>query len=332
MRDFMSILVTGGAGYVGSHTVAELLCNEEEIVVLDNLSKGHKDAVLGGKFYKGDLRDGEFLDKVFRDNDIEAVIHFAAYSLVGESVSNPLKYYNNNVVSTLGLLTKMRKYGVRKIVFSSTAATYGEPENIPILETDRTVPTNPYGETKLAVENILKWMDNAYGIKYISLRYFNAAGAHISGKIGEDHNPESHLIPIILQAALGKRDYINIFGDNYDTPDGTCIRDYIHVTDLADAHVLSLKKLRTGGDSRIYNLGNGKGFSVKEVIMIAKEVTGKNIKAVISGRRPGDPAVLVASSKKIQNELNWQPKYNDLKTIIETAWNWHSNNPDGFMD
>lgn len=328
----MSILVTGGAGYIGSHTVAELLCNGEEIVVLDNLSKGHKAAVLGGKFYKGDLRDGEFLDKVFRDNDIEAVIHFAADSLVGESVSNPLKYYNNNVVSTLGLLTRMKEYGVGKIVFSSTAAAYGEPENIPILETDRTVPTNPYGETKLAIENILKWMDNAYGIKYISLRYFNAAGAHISGKIGEDHNPESHLIPIILQAALGKRDYISIFGDNYDTPDGTCIRDYIHVTDLADAHVLALKKLRTGGDSRIYNLGNGKGFSVKEVIMIAKEVTGKNIKVVISGRRPGDPAVLVASSKKIQDELNWQPKYNDLKTIIETAWNWHSNNPDGFMD
>lgn len=328
----MAILVTGGAGYIGSHTVAELLDASEEVVVIDNLQKGHKSAVLGGKFCQGDLRDDEFLTRVFSDNNIEAVVHFAADSLVGESVENPLKYYNNNVVSTLRLLGKMNEFGVKKIVFSSTAATYGEPENIPILETDRTIPTNPYGETKLSVEKALKWADNAYGIKYVSLRYFNAAGAHTSGKIGEDHTPESHLIPIILQAALGKRDSIKIFGDDYSTPDGTCIRDYIHVTDLAQAHILALKKLRDGGSSDIYNLGNGRGFSVKEVVELARKVTGINIKAEISPRRPGDPAVLVASSERIQKELNWQPKYNELGTIIETAWKWHKNNPDGFRD
>jgi len=328
----MSILVTGGAGYIGSHTVAELLDASEDVVVVDNLQKGHRAAVLGGKFYQGDLRDDEFLDKVFKENDIEAVIHFAADSLVGESVENPLKYYNNNVVSTLRLLGKMNEYNVKKIVFSSTAATYGEPENTPILETDRTMPTNPYGETKLAVEKALKWADNAYGIKYVSLRYFNAAGAHLSGKIGEDHNPESHLIPIVLQAALGKREDIKIFGVDYNTPDGTCIRDYIHVLDLAQAHILALNKLRNNGESSIYNLGNGKGFSVKEVIEIAREVTGINIKATPAERRAGDPAVLIASSQKIKEELKWNPKYNDLKTIIETAWNWHKSHPNGFED
>jgi len=328
----MAVLVTGGAGYIGSHTVLELIEVKEDVVVVDNLQKGHRSAVLGGKFYKGDLRDDEFLQKLFAENDIESVIHFAADSLVGESVQDPLKYYNNNVASTLKLLTKMKEFGVRRIVFSSTAATYGEPENIPILETDRTLPTNPYGETKLAVEKALKWSDMAYGIKYVSLRYFNAAGAHISGRIGEDHSPETHLIPIVLQAALGKRDGVKIFGDDYDTPDGTCIRDYIHVSDLAQAHILALKKLRSGGESGIYNLGNGKGFSVKEVIDIARQVTGVNIKADIAERRPGDPAVLVASSEKIQKELDWKPKYNELSTIVETAWNWHKNNPDGFED
>lgn len=328
----MAILVTGGAGYIGSHTVAELLDARENVVVLDNLQKGHKGAVLGGKFCQGDLRDEAFLDQVFKENDIDSVIHFAADSLVGESVSEPLKYYNNNVVSTLRLLTKMKEYGVKKIVFSSTAATYGEPENIPILETDRTLPTNPYGETKLAVEKALKWADQAYGIKYATLRYFNAAGAHISGKIGEDHAPESHLIPIILQVALGKREAIQIFGEDYATPDGSCIRDYIHVTDLAQAHVLALKKLRDGGESSIYNLGNGKGFSVKEVVQLARKVTGINIKEVMADRRPGDPAVLVASSDKIQKELHWEPKYNDLATIIETAWKWHKDHPNGFED
>lgn len=328
----MAILVTGGAGYIGSHTAVELLDQNEEVVIVDNLQKGHKGAILGGKFYEGDLRDDAFLDKVFTENDIEAVIHFAADSLVGESVVEPLKYYNNNVVSTLKLLSKMKEHGVNKIVFSSTAATYGEPESIPILESDKNNPTNPYGETKLAVEKALKWADNAYGIKSVSLRYFNAAGAHISGKIGEDHTPESHLIPIILQVALGKREAISIFGDDYETPDGSCIRDYIHVTDLAQAHILALKKLRNGGNSAIYNLGNGTGFSVKEVIEIAREVTGEKIKAVIADRRPGDPAILIASSEKIQKELNWQPKYNNLRTILETAWNWHKNHPNGFED
>jgi UDP-glucose-4-epimerase len=328
----MAILVTGGAGYIGSHTAAELLSLSEDVIILDNLQKGHRDAIIGGQFLQGDLRNDAFLDSVFKENDIEAVVHFAADSLVGESVVDPLKYYNNNMVSTLRLLTKMKETGVKKIVFSSTAATYGEPENIPILETDRTFPTNPYGETKLSVEKALKWADNAYGIKYVSLRYFNAAGAHISGKIGEDHRPESHLIPIILQVALGKREAIQIFGEDYNTPDGSCVRDYIHVTDLAQAHILALKKLRSGGNSAIYNLGNGKGFSVKEVVSLARKVTGAEIREIIAPRRAGDPAVLVASSDRIQKELNWEPKFNELSTIIETAWNWHKNHPDGYKD
>ncbi|MGE5614794.1 MAG: UDP-glucose 4-epimerase GalE [Bacillota bacterium] len=328
----MSILVTGGAGYIGSHTAIELLEANEDVIIVDNLQKGHKGAVKGGKFYQGDLRDDAFLDRVFGENEIEEVIHFAADSLVGESVQDPLKYYNNNVVSTLRLLGKMKEYGVRRLVFSSTAATYGEPENIPILETDRTLPTNPYGETKLAVERALKWADAAYGIKYASLRYFNAAGAHVSGEIGEDHKPETHLIPIVLETALGKRDSVQVFGDDYDTPDGSCIRDYIHVTDLAVAHILALKSLREGSGSGIYNLGNGKGFSVKEVVRIAREVTGVKIKETIAPRRAGDPAVLVASSEKIRNELKWEPGYDDLAVIIETAWRWHKNHPDGYGD
>lgn len=326
----MSVLVCGGAGYIGSHTVAELLDRGENVVIADNLQKGHKEAVLGGKLMIGDLRDSDFLDKVFTENDIESVIQFAADSLVGESVGDPLKYYNNNVVSTLCLLTKMKQHGVDKIVFSSTAAVYGEPKNVPIMETDPTVPTNPYGETKLSVEKALRWCYEAYDIKYTALRYFNAAGAHISGKIGEDHNPESHLIPIILQAALGKRECITIFGDDYNTEDGTCVRDYIHVTDLADAHILALNKMRKDGKSNIYNLGNGNGFSVKEVVDIAREVSGVDIKAKLGERRPGDPAVLVASAEKAKKELGWQPKYDDLGTIIETAWKWHKDHPNGY--
>lgn len=328
----MSVLVCGGAGYIGSHTVSELLDRGEDVVVADNLQKGHKKAVLGGKLMIGDLRDSDFLDKVFSENTIDSVIQFAADSLVGESVEDPLKYYNNNVVSTLSLLSKMKQYGVDKIVFSSTAATYGEPQNIPIMETDPTIPTNPYGQTKLAVEKALKWCYEAYDIKYTALRYFNAAGAHISGKIGEDHNPETHLIPIILQAALGQRDSITIFGDDYNTEDGTCVRDYIHVTDLADAHILALDKIRADGKSNIYNLGNGNGFSVKEVVDITRKVTGVDIKAELGERRPGDPAILVASSEKAKKELNWKPKYNDLGTIIETAWKWHKENPNGFSE
>lgn len=326
----MSILVCGGAGYIGSHMVAHLLENNEDVVIIDNLQKGHKESLLGGKLYVGDLRDSEFLDKVFHQNNIEAVIDFAADSLVGESVQNPIKYFENNVGSTLNLLKAMNKHKVKYIVFSSTAATYGEPENLPILEKDKTIPTNPYGESKLSVEKILKWCDKAYGIKYTALRYFNAAGALESGKIGESHDPETHLIPLILQVALGKREKIMIFGDNYNTKDGSCIRDYVHVSDLASAHLLALKKLKNGGSSTIYNLGNGKGFSVKEVINTAKKVTGINIKSEIVDRREGDPAVLVASSEKAIKGLGWKPKFNSLEKIIETAWRWHSKNPKGY--
>lgn len=326
----MAILVAGGAGYIGSHTVLELLEMGEDVVVVDSLVKGHKQSVLGGKLYIGDLRDELFLEKVFDENEIEAVIHFAAYSLVGESVTNPLKYYENNMYSTCKLLQMMEKKKVDKIVFSSTAATYGDPENIPISENDKTFPTNPYGETKLSVEKMLKWCDNAFGLKYAVLRYFNAAGAHISGKIGEDHDPESHLIPLILKTALGIRPHISVFGTDYETGDGTCIRDYIHVTDLATAHILALKKLREDKKSVTYNLGNGKGFSVKEVIELSKEITGIDFKVEYVERRPGDPAILISSSEKIKNELKWKPKYNELNTIIETAWNWHKNNPKGF--
>lgn len=328
----MAILVAGGAGYIGSHTVAELLDKNEDVIILDSLEKGHKQAVLGGKLVVGDLRDKVFLTSVFKEHEIEAVIHFAAYIEAGESVSNPSKYYNNNVVSSLNLIDAMQEAGVKKIVFSSTAATYGEPQNIPIQESDRNLPVNPYGETKLAVERMLKWADTAYGIKHVALRYFNAAGAHVSGRIGEAHSPETHLIPIILQVASGKREDIKLFGTDYDTHDGSCVRDYVHVSDLAQAHVLALSSLRSGAGSNIYNLGNGKGFSNKEVIEIAREVTGKTIKVVDAPRRPGDPAVLVASSEKIIRELGWKPQFNDLTKIIETAWNWHSTHPDGFAE
>ncbi|MCI5635684.1 MAG: UDP-glucose 4-epimerase GalE [Sarcina ventriculi] len=326
----MAILVCGGAGYIGSHMVAELLAQNKEVIILDNFEKGHEDAILGGKIYKGDLRDKNILDKIFTENHVEAVIDFAAYSLVGESMVEPLKYFNNNVSGTISLLEAMKKYGVKYIVFSSTAATYGEPENTPILEDDKTIPTNAYGESKLLVEKILKWCDTCYGIKFTVLRYFNAAGAHINGKIGEDHSPETHLIPLILQVALNKRDEIMIFGDDYKTKDGTCVRDYIHVSDLASAHLLALNRLIDGGESRIYNLGNGTGFTVKEVIEVARKVTNHPIPAKIASRRAGDPAILIASSDKAISELNWKPKFNSLETIIETAWKWHSSHIDGY--
>ncbi len=329
----MNVLVCGGAGYIGSHTVYELIEQGNSVVIADNLSKGHKEAVHNdAKLYVGDLRDAEFLDKVFSENKIDAVIDFAAFSLVGESVSEPLKYFDNNVYGTIKLLEAMVRAGVKKIVFSSTAAAYGEPETIPIQESDRTVPTNPYGESKLTVEKILKWCDKAYGIKYVALRYFNAAGAHISGKIGEDHFPESHLIPIIIQAALGIREKIAVFGDDYNTPDGTCIRDYIHVTDLADAHIKAIKKLERDNTSAIYNLGNGTGFSVKEVIEETKKVTGREFNVSVEGRRAGDPSILIASSEKAMTELNWKPRFNTLTQIIETAWKWHSTHPQGYSD
>lgn len=329
----MNVLVCGGAGYIGSHTVYELIERGHSVVVVDSLIKGHKAAVHNeAKFYLGDIRDEEFMDRVFKENNIDAVIDFAAFSLVGESVNEPFKYYENNVYGTLKLLEAMERAGVKKIVFSSTAATYGEPENDIIVESDKTIPTNPYGETKLTVEKMLKWADNAYGIKFVALRYFNAAGAHISGKIGEDHSPETHLIPIILQTALGQREKMFIFGDDYDTPDGTCVRDYIHVTDLADAHIKALEKLFKTNESGIYNLGNGKGFSVKEVIEKAKKVTGKDFKVEIEARRNGDPSTLIASSEKAIKELGWKPKFNTLDKIIETAWNWHKDHKNGYED
>ncbi|MDU7474654.1 MAG: UDP-glucose 4-epimerase GalE [Paenibacillus macerans] len=328
----MAILVTGGAGYIGSHTVAALLEQGKEVVVIDNLQTGHRGALLGGKLYEGDLRDKELLKRLFSENDIEAVIHFAANSLVGESMKDPVKYFDNNVYGTLCLLDAMNQANVRKIVFSSTAATYGEPEKVPIEESDKTEPTNVYGETKLTMERMMAWFDQVLGIKYVSLRYFNAAGAHESGKIGEDHRPESHLIPLIIQAVLGQRPSIQVFGDDYNTPDGTCVRDYIHVGDLADAHLRAVDYLQRGGDSNVFNLGNGQGFSVKEVIETVKSVTGRDFPVVISPRRAGDPAVLIASSDKARSVLGWQPSRGKLEDIIESAWAWHSNHPDGYND
>ncbi|ADM71372.1 UDP-glucose 4-epimerase GalE [Paenibacillus peoriae] len=328
----MAILVTGGAGYIGSHTVAELLDLGEEVVVLDNLQTGHKAALLGGKLYEGDLRDKELLSKLFSENSIDAVIHFAANSLVGESMQNPGKYYDNNVFGTLSLLEAMKDAGVRRIVFSSTAATYGEPEKVPIEEGDRTEPTNVYGETKLMMERMMSWFDKVLGIKYVSLRYFNAAGAHESGKIGEDHRPESHLIPLVLQTALKQRPHIAVFGEDYATPDGTCVRDYIHVSDLADAHVRAVNYLREGNDSNVFNLGNGQGFSVKEVIETARKVTGLEIPVVTEPRRAGDPAILVASSDKARSVLGWSPARTQLEDIISGAWGWHQSHPHGYGD
>lgn len=327
----MAILVLGGAGYIGSHTVYELIDCGEEVVVADNLETGHIEAVHPkAKFYQGDIRNREFVDKVFDENKIEAVIHFAANSLVGESMVNPLKYYDNNMCGTKVLLESMVAHRIDKIVFSSTAATYGEPENVPILETDRTNPTNCYGETKLSMEKMFKWTGLAHGLRYVSLRYFNACGAHKSGEIGEAHSPETHLIPLILQVPNGKRENITIFGDDYDTKDGTCIRDYIHVTDLAMAHILAVKFLREGGKSNIFNLGNGVGFSVKEVIETARRVTGHPIPAVVQERRAGDPAKLIASSEKARKVLGWNPQHDDLEEIIASAWNWHRKHPNGF--
>ncbi|CDE89031.1 TPA: UDP-glucose 4-epimerase GalE [Candidatus Gastranaerophilales bacterium HUM_20] len=329
----MTILVLGGAGYIGSHTVYELIDNGEDVVIIDNLLTGHEEAVHPkARFYKGDIRDKEFLDSVFKKEKIDAVIHFAASSLVGESMEKPLKYYDNNLCGTKILLDSMVEHGIDKIVFSSTAAVYGEPERIPILETDKTEPTNTYGETKLSMEKMFKWVGKAHGLRYVSLRYFNACGAHVSGKIGEDHNPESHLIPLILQVPNGKREFISIFGEDYQTKDGTCIRDYIHVTDLAQAHILAVKYLQNGGKSDIFNLGNGIGFSVKEVIETARKVTQKEIPAKVTPRRTGDPAKLIASSDKAKKVLGWKPQHAELDEIISTAWNWHKNHPDGFKN
>lgn len=327
----MNILVLGGAGYIGSHTVYALIEAGQNVVIADNLLTGFEQAVHPkAKFYKGDIRDRAFLDALFAKEHIDVVIHFAACSLVGESVTQPLKYYDNNLCGTKVLLEAMVKAGVDKIVFSSTAATYGEPRRVPILEDDPTEPTNPYGETKLSMEKMFKWVGAAHGIRYVSLRYFNACGAHESGEIGEAHNPESHLIPLILQVPNGKREFISIFGDDYPTKDGTCVRDYIHVTDLAQAHILAAQYLMAGGESDIFNLGNGVGFTVKEVVDAARAVTGHPIPARVEPRRAGDPAQLIASSEKAKTVLGWNPQHASLEEIIASAWKWHSTHPNGY--
>jgi UDP-glucose 4-epimerase len=326
----MRVMVTGGAGYIGSVVTEELIRDGHEVVVYDSLYKGHGAAVAPeAMFVQADLTDGETLRRTLSENKVEAVIHMAADSLVGESVENPAKYYRNNVVAGLALLDAMRDSGIGRIVFSSTAATYGEPEKQPIEETDPTRPTNPYGESKLAFEHALRWYDEAYKLRYASLRYFNAAGA--TTRCGESHDPETHLIPIVLQVAAGKRAACEIYGDDYPTRDGTCVRDYIHVVDLARAHILALGALHEG--SRIYNLGcGGEGYSVREVIETARAVTGRDINVRTGARRPGDPAVLVASSERIRRELGWHPAMQDLRVIIESAWKWMQEHPNGYAD
>lgn len=326
------ILVLGGAGYIGSHAVKMLLDAGETVGVVDNLETGHLAAVdTRAKFYNVDLRDLNAFESVFTENEVESIIHFSANSLVGESVSLPIKYFENNVAGAVNVLKLMEKYGVKRIVFSSTAAVYGEPKQVPILEDSETLPTSPYGESKLMMEKMFKWADLAHGIRFVSLRYFNVAGADQSGDIGEAHGVETHLIPLVLQVPLGKRKEITIFGDDYPTKDGTCIRDYIHVTDLIDAHMRALDYLRQGHGSEIFNLGSGDGFSVKEIIDVARKVTGHEIPAVIAARRAGDPSILIASSEKAERLLGWKPKYYDVETIVKDAWNWHSKHPNGFV-
>ena len=328
----MAVLVTGGLGYVGSHAVKLLVDRGIEVVSLDDLSFGHKKAACGSEVLIGDIGDAELLRSIFKKYGIDSVMHFAAFADVGESVKNPQKYYINNVSKSLVLLQQMMEAGVKKLIFSSTAAVFGEPQAVPIPEEHPKNPTNPYGRSKLMLEEILSEYDHAYGLKWIALRYFNASGADPSGIIGEDHKPEHHLIPIVLDVALGKRESVSIFGTDWPTPDGTCIRDYVHVTDLAQAHLLALEALESGAQSNVYNMGNGNGYSVLEVISTAEIVTGQKIKAIPAPRREGDPARLVAGSDKIKRELGWKPEFPELKTIIETAWRWHSSHPDGFGD
>ncbi len=331
----MAILVLGGAGYIGSHMVDRLVeAGQAEVVVVDSLVTGHRAAVHpAAVFYKGDLADKDFMRSVFSKHpDIDAVIHFAAFSLVAESMTDPLKYFDNNTAGMIALLEVMNEVGVKKIVFSSTAATYGIPEEIPILETTPQKPINPYGESKLMMETIMKWADQAYGIKFVALRYFNVAGAKPDGSIGEDHGPETHLLPIVLQVAQGKREKIAIFGDDYNTPDGTNVRDYVHPFDLADAHSLAVDYLRKGNESSAFNLGSSTGFSNLAIVEAARKVTGHPIPLEIAGRRPGDPDTLVASSDKARQVLGWQPKFDNIEMIIETAWKWHSIHPNGYAD
>ncbi len=328
----MAILVTGGLGYVGSHAVKLLVDRGEKVICLDNLIFGHKQASNGSEIVIGDIGDQALLRDIFTSNKIDAVMHFAAFAAVGESVADPQKYYLNNISKSLAMLQVMLENDVKMMIFSSSAATFGEPEIVPIPEDHPQDPTNPYGRSKLMLEHILKEYEHAYGLRSISLRYFNAAGADPSGLIGEDHTPEHHLIPLIIQAALGQRPDVKIFGTDWSTPDGTCVRDYIHVTDLAQAHLLGLDALRDGKSTTAYNLGNGNGYSVMEVVKMVEKVSGRQVKAIPSDRRPGDPAVLVASSKKISAELGWKPAFPDLESIVSSAWNWHNAHPDGYGD
>ncbi|MFD1485031.1 UDP-glucose 4-epimerase GalE [Lacticaseibacillus baoqingensis] len=329
----MTIAVLGGAGYIGSHTVAQLVKAGEDVIVLDNLITGHRQAVASkARFYQGDIRDYQFLSQVFTQEKVTGIIHFAAFSIVPESMQDPLKYFDNNTGGMITLLEAMKQFGIDKIVFSSTAATYGEPQQVPIHEDDPQIPTNPYGESKLAMEKIIKWADQAYGIHFVALRYFNVAGAMPDGTIGEDHHPETHLIPIILQAAAGTRDNLQIFGDDYPTKDGTNVRDYVHVVDLADAHILAMQYLQAGNPSDAFNLGSATGFSNLEILHAARQVTGEAIPAKIGPRRPGDPSTLIAASDKARKVLGWQPHFDDVEAVIKTAWNWHRSHPEGYGD
>ena len=321
-----SVLVTGGAGYIGAHACKALAGAGYTPITYDNLVYGHPQSVKWGPLEEGDIGDSRRLENVLQKYTPIAVMHFAAYAYVGESVENPAKYYRNNVAGTLKLLESMKNCGINKIIFSSTCATYGMPEQIPIAENHPQNPINPYGRSKLVIEWILRDFAVAYDLKFVSLRYFNAAGADPNAETGEDHTPETHLIPLMLDVALGKRNQLEIFGTDYDTPDGTCIRDYIHVSDLADAHLLALEYLRDGGQSNVFNLGNGDGFSVREVIATAMSITGCDIPCVESDRRPGDPLVLIGSSDKIQKKMGWNPVHNSLDSIIETAWQWQKKN------
>lgn len=328
----MSLLICGGAGYVGSHCLRALEQAGYDCLVLDNLTRGHRAAVGNTPLLVGDLRDEEFLEDVFANHTIEGVLHFAAASQVGESVADPLLYYENNLWSTTQLLKVMVRHEVKRLVFSSSAAVYGEPTDVPIPEDAPCQPTNPYGQTKLAMEELMHWCENAYGLRYISLRYFNAAGAEEGGLIGEDHTPETHLIPLVMDAALGRRESITIFGEDYPTPDGSCIRDYVHVEDLAQAHLLAIQRLLSGGESGVYNLGSEQGLSVKEIISAAKTTTKIDFPVDYGPRRAGDPAVLIASSQKAKSELGWNPQHSSLEQILSSAWQWHKAHPNGYEE
>lgn len=327
----MTILVLGGAGYIGSHAVDQFITAGFDVAVVDNLLTGHRKAVHpAARFYEGDIRNKAFMQSVFKKESIEGVIHFAASSLVGESMERPLLYFDNNVYGTLVTLEVMHEYGVKRIVFSSTAATYGEPNETPITENMPASPKNPYGESKRMMENMMRWCDEAYGIRYVALRYFNVAGAKLDHSIGEDHTPETHLVPLLLQTALGQRESFTIFGEDYPTQDGTCVRDYVHVVDLIQAHLKAYDYLVNGGKSDAFNLGSNEGFSVKEMLTAARQITGKEIPVKIGPRRAGDPAVLVASPQKAKTILGWTPEYTTIETIFSSAWSWHQTHPHGY--